>query len=361
MPALADPTLGKTFSDLIIRVAEYLGTYSLVAGIAAPPANAYELDSCKRIVNDAYARFLAENERWNFLNVPFSVTFAGTPLISLVTAGTATTWTDSSLAGVYADNKFVGYGVTITHQDTSVEEQEVSAYVGATGQFTVAATGYSSGTFKNTPVSGDAYQILPGPTLSQTSPALFGQTWRYLMPNDFMGTFFGAFTYGQGQTRLLVNPIDELAIRTMYAASMFSGTVSNYAARPLNTNSADNGGRWELLLFPMPANVATITAKYKRFPQALVNLTDRSVCGFQHDRTLIAACFAEAELQRNDKQGEREAQYQQQLADSKKLDARSNSERGIQYGDRSEDTVQWGLRPLSYYSPQNCNGIPIPG
>jgi hypothetical protein len=360
MAALADPTLGKTFSDLITRVAEYLGTYSISGGVAAPPTIPFELDKCKRIVNDAYARFLAENQRWNFLNVPFSITFAGTPIIGNVTAGGTSTWTDSSLAGVYADNYFTGWGVTITHQNTALEEQEVISYVGATGQFTVAATGYSSGTWKTTPAAGDTYQLLPGPTLSLATPSLFGQTWRYLMPQDFMGSFLGEFTYGQGQTRLQVHCIDELAIRTMYAASMFSGTVSNYACRPLNTNAGDNGGRWELLLFPMPANVATITAKYKRFPQAFANLTDRSVCGFQHDKTLIAACFAEAEMQANDKQGEREARYQQELANSKKLDARSVSERGVQYGDRSEDTVQYGLRPLSYYGVSNSNGVPIP-
>lgn len=64
---MATPTLGLTFNDLILRVAEYLGVSDYSGGAAAIPSDAHDLDMCKRIVNDGYARFI-NSRNWTFLN-----------------------------------------------------------------------------------------------------------------------------------------------------------------------------------------------------------------------------------------------------------------------------------------------------
>lgn len=75
----ADPSLRLTFDDLRIRVAEYLGVADYGDdgnGAAALPTQTHDLDKVSRIVNNAYRRFLTENPRgWNFMTVPFSITF----------------------------------------------------------------------------------------------------------------------------------------------------------------------------------------------------------------------------------------------------------------------------------------------
>jgi hypothetical protein len=69
-----DPTLALTFDDFRIRVAEYLGVADTSGGAAALPVDAGDLDLVSRLVNDGYRRFLRDY-RWNFMSVPFSLTF----------------------------------------------------------------------------------------------------------------------------------------------------------------------------------------------------------------------------------------------------------------------------------------------
>jgi hypothetical protein len=75
---MADPTLSLSFSDLIIRVAEYLGmAYYGASGaeVAQVPQDAHDLELCKRLVNDGYRKFINSNPRWQFLTPTISVTF----------------------------------------------------------------------------------------------------------------------------------------------------------------------------------------------------------------------------------------------------------------------------------------------
>lgn len=351
---MADPTLGLTYSDLRIRIAEFLGlAYYGAAGNQAAqlPVDAHDLDLVGRLANDGYRRFIGENPRWNFLNVPVAITFATTPQAGTVSSGSTTTLVDSSLAGLFADNTFNGYGMTITHADTSVDEVLVTGYTGASGTFTFAAVSNQA------PAVGDTYTALP---TTVASPAVAGQTYRYYLPDDFDGVLLTPFTYNIGGPRLEVKTVSEITIRELRAGANVSGTVSTAAYRPINTTAASTGRRWELLLWPSPASTNTITAIYKRFPQALVNTTDRSVAGFQHDDTILTACIAEAERQRGDAIGPREQAYQVKLKKSLDLDARAYSVRATEFGDRSEDRVAFGRRPLSYYGVDTYNGTRVP-
>jgi hypothetical protein len=83
---MADPTLSLTFNDLCIRVAEYLGIayYGATGDEAAQlPTDAHDLDLVKRLVNDGYRRFMADNPLgWNFLKALTSVTFGTAEIVT---------------------------------------------------------------------------------------------------------------------------------------------------------------------------------------------------------------------------------------------------------------------------------------
>lgn len=351
---MADPTIGLTLADLQIRIAEYLGVAyygSDGRGAAQVPVDAHDLDLVTRLANDGYRRFIAENPRWNFLNAPISLTLATTPTSGMATSGGSTTLVDSSIANVYADSFFVNWQMTITHADTSTDEVIITAYTGSTGTFTFLAT------TNEAVVTGDTYQALP---VTVPSPAVFGQPWRYYMPDDFEGVLITPWTYNIGGPRLTVNTVSEITLRELRAGANTSGTVSTAAFRPIPAKASTSGRRWESLFWPSPAGVNTLTAVYKRFPQALASGTDRSIAGFQHDDAIIAAGISEAERQRGDALGPREQVYQLKLKKSLALDARAYSVRATEYGDRSEDRVPFGRRPLSYYGVDTYNGTRIP-
>jgi hypothetical protein len=72
-PVVVMSSLGLTFNDLILRVAEYLGVCSYASTVAEIPTDTHDLDLCKRVVNDGYARFL-NDYKWEFLNVTMQLT-----------------------------------------------------------------------------------------------------------------------------------------------------------------------------------------------------------------------------------------------------------------------------------------------
>lgn len=267
---MADPTLSLTYTDFRLRVAEFLGvSYYGASGDQAAqlPVDAHDLDKVGRLVNDAYRRFLLDNERgWNFLTVPLTITF-----------GTGT---------VSADNA------------------------------------------------------------------------RYYLPDDSYGVLVAPFTYGSTGPRLTITPTSEQEIRELQAAANTTGQPTVSATRAINTTSAATGQRWEVIFWPTPSGTETVTALYKRFPTALSGATDRSVAGFQHDATLMAACLAAAELSVGDVDGPHEKAYQRELKKSQRVDARASAPRVQDYGDRSEDRGG-GRRRKDQYGVSTYNGNSI--
>lgn len=347
---MSDPTLSLTMTDFQIRVAEYLGLAyygSDGLGTAQVPINAHDLDLVTRLVQDGYRRFVGENPKWNVLDIPFTLTFTQ-QYSGTATGGSVTTLVDSSLAGVYPDNFFSGSGIYITHSSNGVIEPfpSVTAYTGASGTFTFT-------TLSQTVAAGDSYQTaLP--------PASSGQNYRYFMPDDFYGVVLAPWTYEIGGPRLTIEIVSEAEIRELRAGANTAGTPSVCAFRPLPVVAGQSGKRWETLFWPAPASNYSVTLIYKRFPQQLVNPADRSVFGFQHDDAILTAMIAEAERQRGDVQGPREAAYQMKIAKSIAIDARAAMARSKNFGDRSEDKMGIGRRPLSYYGVDTYGGGRIP-
>lgn len=157
---------------------------------------------------------------------------------------------------------------------------------------------------------------------------------RYYLPDDFGGSLLDPFTYdanGPGVTIVETTPEQ---IRYLQAGQGDStGDPAYYAVRAINTTDTATGQRWEAVFWPTPSGTQTVTARYRRWPAAFTSNTDRSVAGFQHDRTVMAAAMAEAESQKNDTIGIKEQSYTAALAASKRLDASSAPASLGYYGD----------------------------
>jgi hypothetical protein len=346
---MSDPTLGLTYDDFRIRVAEFLGVayYGPNGDQAAQlPVDAHDLDLVSRIVNDGYRRFIGENEKWNFLNVPFTLQFVTGTAGRRRAAAPRPSWIPASRRR--SDSFFNGFTPPRHARRGSVDIVHVTAYTGATHTFTFSA-GNSSRR------RGHATQLA-------ASTAVEGQNYRYYLPDDFYGILMTPLHLRRG--RASPDPINEV---DEGRPSGNCGPVPTPAARlrpwpsVLLTRRLPRPQTVGGSVLAPPPGVERMTATYKRFPQKLSSGTDRSVAGYQHDDTAImAACVAEAERQRGDAIGPREQAYQAMLERAMKLDARASEARAKEFGDRSEDRAPFGRRPLNFYGVSTYNGSTIP-
>lgn len=261
---MATPTLGLTFNDIILYVAEYLGVADYSGGTAAVPTDAHDLDMCKRISNNGYARFINDNSTWNFLNGEVVITPDGT-------------------------------------------------------NFT------------------------------------------FDLPDDFQGELLTTFTYPTTGPIAYMKETKEEHIRKLRAGREVTGFPSLFAIRPKDTvDATTNSARWEVLFWPTPVDsVSTLTARYRRFPNKLVNTTDRSVAGPQHDLSVKQCAVAAAELQRYGQSGPQEDMYKTLFAASKTNDMR-HVPRSLGYnGDGSDEFESRGRWPSRANQVDSYNGISV--
>jgi hypothetical protein len=181
---------------------------------------------------------------------------------------------------------------------------------------------------------------------------------RYYLPDDFYGVLEAPFTYPSTGPRRMVEQVSEVDIRQFIAgAGTMTGDPYAFCVRPIATTETATAARWEAVFFPTPSTAYAMKAAYRRFPAALSTSTDRSVAGFQHDDTVLAAALAAAELQKHDKRGEREASYQAALERSKMLDKQVRKGK-FQMSDCS-DVGGRTSRPSKYFGPDTYNGVTL--
>lgn len=339
---MSDPTLRITFQQLQIRVADYLGIADRSGSSLAVPADLKNLELVKRLVNDGYARFIADNEKWNFLNVPLTINFKA-QLSGTVTATGAGTITIGGFANLYANDYFNGFQITVDGDTNDETVLTVTDYVGATGVFSVASV-------PSTVAIGDTLLVAGARNVA-------GLAWRLFLPDDFYGLWHTPLTYAPNGPRVRITEVTEAEIREMRAGQETTGDPLYVAFRPINTDVSSDGKRYEALFWPEPSSDITVQGIYKRFPAALSANSDVSVAGFHHDRTVLAASLAAAELYRHDKQGIHEATYVDRLTTSKKLDARSTPRFNRPYGDGSENSVP--ARTSDHYRVDTYEGESI--
>lgn len=339
---MADPTLNLTFQQMQIRIADFLGIADRSGSALAVPTDAKNLELVKRLVNDGYRRFIAESEKWNFLNVPLTINFAA-QLTGTITAKDATHVTIGGFAGTYANDFFNGFEFTIDNDSTTKSTYTVVDYVGATGQFQVAAVGADVAV-------GDTLLIAGANNVE-------GIAWRYYLPDDFYGIWRIPLTYAPNGPRVRIVEVTEEEIREMRAGQVTTGDPLYAAFRPINTVATTTSRRYEALFWPEPSSAIPVTGIYKRFPAALSANGDVSVAGFHHDGTILAAAFAAAEMYRHDKIGIHEQMYQAKLVTSKKLDAHATPRQNRPYGDMSDGTSP--LRTSDQYRPASYDGVDL--
>jgi hypothetical protein len=169
---------------------------------------------------------------------------------------------------------------------------------------------------------------------------------RYKMPDDFNGDFEGRWRYATtGAGVADIRCVDESEIRSLRAASNHAGDPYLVAVRPLDTDGA-NKRKWEAIFYPTPSAARAVTVPYRRYVQKLSNPTDLHPAGAEHDAVIVAACIAEAELQRDDQAGARMAHYAQLLKNAVSLDQNSAPRRLGQNLDGSNDWMSPSRRYL---------------
>lgn len=344
---MADPTLGLSFSDLRIRVAEYLGIAFYGSGgneAAQLPTDAHDLDLVGRLVNDGYRRFLNERlERWSFMRPLMTIVFRE-QLTGSVTSSTSTTLVDTAQTET-TDDAFNGYSLRTQSSSTGdVQIRTISDYDGTTKTFTVSAP------WDTDPVAGDEFKFAHPDCVE-------GDNHRYAAPDDFMGVLYSPFTYPPNGPIQRMTPVPEHQIRDLIAGSDTQGQPTAFAVESLNTTAVSTGRRWGIVFWPKPNILLPVQARYQRYPQALSGASDRSVAGFQHDETVLKAAIAEAELQRDDKKGPRAEAYERAVLQSVKIDVAASTPKFTNYGDTSDDVID--MRALRYDGVDNVHGIDI--
>ena len=250
---MAEPTLGLTFQDYILRVAEFLavaGYGTDGTGIAAIPTDIHNLELCKRIVNDGWRKFYNSNPDWNWMRPTFTITFN--------------------------------------------------------------ADGTGS-----TNVDGDA--------------------WRHFMPDGFYGVMQGWFTYEADDVRKAIERTTEQRIRDLRAAQgTVTGDPSYFAIRPCNQSYPR---KWEALFWPDPDSAETVTGACKIYPNQLIELTEKPNAGYVFDEAILAASLSEAERQRDDISGEKQAAWADAFTRAVTIDLRTAPPKLGDYGDKGHGGI----------------------
>ena len=170
----------------------------------------------------------------------------------------------------------------------------------------------------------------------------------YDLPDDF-GGIEGSIVIESENYKPNIVIIGEGRIRSMRQTSPqnVSGSTSTtpyYAAvRPKVHDTTTTGQRFEIMFFPLPPAVYTISYVKRILPQMLVKTTiEYPYGGTEHAETIRAACIAAAEEQENDNRRDGNAVYdkkklfQERLASSISLD---KSKDGIDfYGYNSDNS-----------------------
>lgn len=165
-------------------------------------------------------------------------------LSSSVTSGTGTTLVDSSLAGDYEDDRFVGTILVLRPWTATAEVASVTAYNGTTGAFTTAG-------FSSAPSASDDYILYPGnriPLLSATSAA--GTTTTLPLVADvedeeldglWVKIYSSTSDYSLRQITATVGSTDTITVFPALPSVPVAGTVVQVLAPSVELTSLDYG------------------------------------------------------------------------------------------------------------------------
>ena len=150
----------------------------------------------------------------------------------------------------------------------------------------------------------------------------------YAMPWWFDGQEVeDRFTYASGGPRMLVRVVPESKIRELESANSGQTGDPQLIAFYLPTNTATAGHPvqrfWKALVYPTPTEAQTLTGVARAVPSQMWDLGDRHFAGPSMNALVESACRAEAEMESEEKSGERAKRYAQDLAAAAERDAES--------------------------------------
>lgn len=142
------------------------------------------------------------------------------------------------------------------------------------------------------------------------------QRWQYTLPDDFGGFIDAWLAYtpenNQREAVALVSVPEILRMRQQ-AISVASPRA---AVTPVNSTTASAGQRFELLVFPTPTQAGTLEATYYAIPNQATDALPYPLGGQVHAETVLQACLAAAELERDKRPGPHKLLFLERLAAS---------------------------------------------
>lgn len=277
---MAEPTSTLTFSDLILHVAEKLGTaYYGATGTSAAqiPTNVHDLEKAKRIVNNAIRMFVSNAPKpngWRWLR----------PVLQ------TDLWGDIAVDAANAINSAV-YNVAGSNTTVAVPN---SAFFSSMELKPMTITTVGAVTIQN-------YVSPTSVVISGSHTASLGKTWsmtadgNYTMPLSFAGQYLGGLSYSPGTNKGIgAEWVDEAIIRRWRSdVNSDTGTPYQFSLRVMDTGTPRR--RWELMAWPKPDEDLSVEFPAMLGFDSLVNLSDVPPAPFAHDDSIKAACLAQCE------------------------------------------------------------------
>jgi len=307
---MPEPTSTLTFEDLILEVARKSRTaYAGVDGDGSLeiPQDAYDLSEAKRHVNNAIRMFIHDGPSphgWQWVKPTASITIWGnqgaTPTKTLTSGGI-----------------FSGVTTLTANVDSFYPTMELKDItITGVGTFNIAS--YDSAT--QIKVTGDA-------TAASASTWSITADGNYTLPVTFSGQHGGVISYGANTNQGLDIAWSSEGVIRQWREDVSDETGDPYwaAVRPMTVGSPRR--RWELLVYPKPDEVMTLSFPYTLGFDKLIDLDEVPPCPFSHDDTIRAACLAMVEKDVEENLGPDWAYYQKALLNSYRIDAQSTPKR----------------------------------
>jgi len=162
----------------------------------------------------------------------------------------------------------------------------------------------------------------------------------YDLPDDF-GGIEGEITYTSSENKPPILIVGEGMIENIRRGRTTRSYPIQAAIRPKEHTATTAGQRFEIMFGPIPNAAYTLNYKKLILPQALVASTlIHPYGGAMHSETIIASCLAIAELQEEEKQGEKHNYFMQRLIASIQIDKKAYRAEYLGYNaDHSDDAI----------------------
>ena len=244
---MSEPTGVLGFRNFLLRVAEKAGMAyygSDGQGKAIVPVDAYNLDKCKRIINDGFRLFDGSPppQGWHWkeriADIVLEATATGT-----ATGGSSTTLVDTTSRDE-DDDHFNDWLLTITAGTGISETAIITDFDNGTSTLTFAALSGGS-----TPDTTSIYRVEK----------------INLMPEDFDGQVAGKVTYTAASNHATpLSIVDESTIRQFRANFISTGYVTKIAFVPYQppAGTLNTSRRWEMKTDPSPSVNDTLKVPY---------------------------------------------------------------------------------------------------